>query len=50
MMHDSRKVIPDSHARYYGTEVDEQSIVPLGNARLGKIKFQEWLRTQQVPA
>jgi len=33
---DSRQLVADDHARYFGTELDEQSLVPLGNARLGK--------------
>lgn len=47
---DSRRLIPDSHAVYFGTELDDRSIVPLGNARLGKIKFEDWFKTQLVKA
>jgi uncharacterized protein YbjT (DUF2867 family) len=41
---DSRKVIVDPHARYYGLEVNDQSLVPGPNPRLGATRFAEWLR------
>ena len=40
----ARKVIIDPNARYYGVEVDDQSLVPGPNPRLGSIHFAEWLR------
>jgi uncharacterized protein YbjT (DUF2867 family) len=39
---DSRQVVADEHARYFGTELSERSLVPLGEAILGEIKFTEW--------
>ena len=44
---DSRTVIADPHARYFGAELDERSLIPAGDARLGEIRFEEWL-TQPV--
>jgi uncharacterized protein YbjT (DUF2867 family) len=41
---DARKVIPDANARYYGLKVNDQSIVPGPNPRLGEIHFADWLR------
>jgi uncharacterized protein YbjT (DUF2867 family) len=41
---DARKVIPDAHARYYGLEVNDQSLVPGRNPRLCPTHFAEWLR------
>ncbi len=41
---DARKVITDAHARYYGLELDDLSLVPGQNPRLGSIRFEEWLR------
>jgi uncharacterized protein YbjT (DUF2867 family) len=41
---DTRKVIPDANARYYGLEVNDQSLVPRPNARLGPTHFADWLR------
>jgi uncharacterized protein YbjT (DUF2867 family) len=40
---DARKVITDVHARYYGIEVNDQSLVPGHNPRLGAMHFAEWL-------
>ena len=41
---DERKVTTDAHARYFGTELDDQSLVPEGNApRLGATRFANWL-------
>jgi len=41
--HDPRNVVADPHARYFGAELGERSLVPAGEARLGEIHFQEWL-------
>ncbi|RON38598.1 SDR family oxidoreductase [Pseudomonas brassicacearum] len=40
---DTRKVVPDVHARYYGDVLDDQSLTPGKNARLGAIRFEDWL-------
>jgi len=40
---DARKVITDVHARYYGLEVNDQSLVPGPKPRLGSVRFAEWL-------
>jgi len=47
---DHREVITDEHARYYGTELNDQSLTAGPNARLGKIKYDTWFSTQKVPA
>lgn len=41
---DPRKVVSDPEARYWGGQVEEQSLVPLGEAHLGSIGFDEWMR------
>jgi uncharacterized protein YbjT (DUF2867 family) len=41
---DPRDVVSDLEARYFGGRVEERSLVPLGEARLGRIGFDEWLR------
>jgi uncharacterized protein YbjT (DUF2867 family) len=43
---DSHKLIPDERARYFGAILTDESIVPDGDPRLGKIKFEEWFSTQ----
>jgi uncharacterized protein YbjT (DUF2867 family) len=40
---DPREVALDPHARYFGAELGERSLVPAGDARLGEIRFREWL-------
>jgi uncharacterized protein YbjT (DUF2867 family) len=45
---DPREVIVDPHARYFGTVLSERSLVPDEGARLGEIRFEEWL-SQPVP-
>jgi uncharacterized protein YbjT (DUF2867 family) len=47
---DPRKVVSDPKARYYGGRVEEYSLVPLGEVRLGRIGFVEWLRRSQAAA
>ena len=47
---DPRKVVSDPEARYFGGRVEEYSLVPLGEARLGRISFDEWLRRWQAAA
>src|SRR5207302_1926521 len=40
---DPREVISDPHARYYGIEVGERTLVPNDDARLGETRFEDWL-------
>jgi uncharacterized protein YbjT (DUF2867 family) len=47
---DPREVVRDPEARYFGGRVEERSLVPLGEARLGRIGLDEWLRRSQARA
>jgi uncharacterized protein YbjT (DUF2867 family) len=47
---DPREVVRDPEARYFGGRVEERSLVPLGEARLGRIGLEEWLRRSQTKA
>jgi len=47
---DPRTVVPDPEARYFGGRVEERSLVPLGEARLGRIGLDEWLRRSKAKA
>jgi uncharacterized protein YbjT (DUF2867 family) len=47
---DPREVVSDPEARYFGSRVGERSLVPLGEARLGRIGLEEWLRRSQAKA
>jgi uncharacterized protein YbjT (DUF2867 family) len=41
---DPRKVVRDPEALYWGGRVEEKSLVPLGEARLGRIGLDDWVR------
>lgn len=41
---DPRDVVGDPQARYFGTRLDDRSLVPAGNAQLGTIRLEDWLR------
>ena len=47
---DPREVVRDPEAGYFGGRVEERSLVPLGEARLGRIGLDEWLRRSQTKA
>jgi uncharacterized protein YbjT (DUF2867 family) len=47
---DAREVVSDPEARYWGGRVEEHSLVPLADARLGRIGLDEWLRRSQAAA
>jgi uncharacterized protein YbjT (DUF2867 family) len=47
---DPRKVVRDPEARYWGGRVEEHSLVPLGEALLGRIDLDEWLRRSRARA
>jgi uncharacterized protein YbjT (DUF2867 family) len=47
---DPREVVSDPEARYFGGRVEEYSLVPSGEARLGRIGLDEWLRRSQPGA
>jgi len=40
---DGRLVVTDPCAPYYGGRVEEQSLVPTGDARIGRISLEQWL-------
>ena len=40
---DPRQIVVDPHARYFGAELGERSLIPGEDARLGEIRLQEWL-------
>jgi uncharacterized protein YbjT (DUF2867 family) len=47
---DARQVVSDPEARYFGGRVEERSLVPLEEARLGRIGLDEWLRRSKAKA
>ncbi|WP_457584425.1 SDR family oxidoreductase [Ensifer canadensis] len=44
--HDTRKVVPDVHARYFGAVLNDQSLTPGDKPLLGTIHFEDWLGQQ----
>lgn len=47
---DTRRVVPDVHARYYGAVLDDQSLTPGQHPRLGAICFEDWLTRSMAEA
>jgi uncharacterized protein YbjT (DUF2867 family) len=47
---DPREVVSDPEARYWGGRVEEHSLVPLGEARLGRIGLDGWVRRSRAGA
>src|SRR6202035_5644512 len=47
---DPRQVVGDPQARYWGGRGEERSLVPIGEAHLGGIGLDEWLRRSQAAA
>jgi uncharacterized protein YbjT (DUF2867 family) len=41
--HDPREVIADPHARYFGSELSEGSLVPGDDAQRGATRYDDWL-------
>lgn len=44
MKQDKREVISDPEALYFGTVINDQSLVPADNARKGSIRYEDWIR------
>ena len=40
---DPRPIVADAHARYFGAELNDQSLLPGPNARLSANRFRDWL-------
>jgi uncharacterized protein YbjT (DUF2867 family) len=40
---DARTVVADAHARYFGTELNDRSLTPGPNPRVGATRFGDWL-------
>jgi uncharacterized protein YbjT (DUF2867 family) len=41
---DPRQVVADTHARYFGAELNDRSLIPGPKARIGSMTFHDWLR------
>lgn len=40
---DTRTVTADVHARYFGEEIDDRSLIPGHSPRIGPTRFDDWL-------
>jgi uncharacterized protein YbjT (DUF2867 family) len=47
---DERTVVTDVHARYFGAELNDQSLVPGDNARIAPTRFEDWLERSRKAA
>lgn len=47
---DIRRVVADRHARYFGAELEERSLLPGPDARIAALRFDDWLRRSLQPA
>lgn len=45
---DPRQVITDVHARFYGSELEDYSLIPGDNARIAPTRFEDWLSRSQA--
>ena len=45
---DTRQVVIDTHARYFGARLDKQSLVPRGNSHIGATHYKGWLSDSTV--
>jgi uncharacterized protein YbjT (DUF2867 family)/quercetin dioxygenase-like cupin family protein len=50
-LNDPREVVSDPHARYFGGELSERTLVPGDDARLGQTRFENWFNqpVRQLP-
>ena len=46
LTHDPRTVVADVHARYFGAELNDSTLVPGDHPRLGSITVDTWLKQQ----
>jgi uncharacterized protein YbjT (DUF2867 family) len=41
---DAREVVTDADARYFGAPLEERTLVPGADAKLGVVRFEEWIK------
>jgi uncharacterized protein YbjT (DUF2867 family) len=46
---DGRRIVADVHARYFGAELEERSLLPGSDVRIASRRFDDWLRDSLRP-
>ena len=49
VVEDPRRIIADAKARYFGAELTDRSLLPGREARIGSLRFEDWLRQSRQP-
>ena len=49
-LEDPRRLIADPRAPYFGAELTDQSLLPGRDARIGALRFEDWLRQSLQPS
>jgi uncharacterized protein YbjT (DUF2867 family) len=47
---DPRRIVADRRALYFGAELTDESLLPSHNARIGEVRFEDWLRHTLRPS
>jgi uncharacterized protein YbjT (DUF2867 family) len=47
---DPRRLVPDKNATYFGAIVNDQTLIPGANPRIGSMKYKDWLHAQHTLA
>jgi uncharacterized protein YbjT (DUF2867 family) len=45
---DIHRLVEDKHALYFGAELNDESLVPGNDARLGKIQYEAWFHARLI--
>jgi uncharacterized protein YbjT (DUF2867 family) len=45
---DPREVVTDPHGRYFGAELKDDALVPIGEVQLGETNFRDWLERSET--
>ncbi len=46
---DGRRIVADPGARYFGARITERTLLPETGARIGALRFDDWLRDSLIP-
>ena len=45
---DQRHLVADEHALYFGAELNDKTLIPAENSRLGKTRYEDWFQNQFI--